>query len=79
MWECQDVLVGALPHALSEAFQNVERDYLETSKVGAPGSACYIALLSSGVIGCPLRVHAEPPSGLPDCLHCQVVMPALPP
>ncbi len=33
LWEAQDILAGALPQALSEAFQTVEHDYLQTSKV----------------------------------------------
>ena len=35
LWESQDVVTGALPHALSEAFQTVEHDFLQTNKVGA--------------------------------------------
>ena len=34
LWEAQDVLTGFLPQALSEAFQTVEQDFLQTSKVG---------------------------------------------
>ena len=33
LWASQDVLVGALPHALSEAFQTVEQDFLQSTKV----------------------------------------------
>ena len=33
LWEAQDILTGALPQALSEAFQTVEHDFLQTSKV----------------------------------------------
>ena len=32
LWAAQDVLVGALPHALSEAFQTVEQDFLQSTK-----------------------------------------------
>ena len=33
LWASQDVLVGSLPHALSEAFQIVEQDFLQSTKV----------------------------------------------
>ena len=33
LWEAQDILAGALPQALSEAFQTVEHDFLQTTKV----------------------------------------------
>ena len=37
LWEAQDILAGALPQALSEAFQAVEHDFLQTTKVRAHG------------------------------------------
>ena len=33
LWAAQDVLVGALPQALSEAFQTVEQAFLQSTKV----------------------------------------------
>ena len=43
LWESQDVVTGALPHALSEAFQTVEHDFLQTNKVRALVSPCSIS------------------------------------
>lgn len=62
LWEAQDILAGALPQALSEAFQSVEQDFLQTTKVrvtqcrGRTISArlCRLSYL------CLLLLHARP-------------------
>ncbi len=33
LWRAQDAIVQALPHALSDAFQKVEADFFENTKV----------------------------------------------
>lgn len=37
LWHAQDAIVQALPHALSDAFQKVEADFFEHTKVNVCG------------------------------------------
>ncbi len=53
LWRAQDALVEAMPHALSEAFQKVEADFLEHTKVRPSpvmllSNVCYLLASSVG-------------------------------
>jgi len=51
LWESQDVVTGALPHALSEAFQTVEHDFLQTNKVGHWSHQALFQRMNCGLTG----------------------------